>query len=476
MHKWDYAVPNGSYGNYELNMISGSGTMTYTFTATNAYMRLTYYTYGSNTNFKIDNLKITNHKKYVADVVSYSDYSPYGTLLHHRHGTQSGSDSYRYAFQGQEKDDEIKGEGNSYNYTYRMHDPRIGRFFAVDPLTAKYPWYTPYQFSGNKPIQFVELEGLEEDISGANSGGKSPEEMVKYLQSRIEANEAQIQNIEQQQQQQTAAITEQLNGEVSTYTELLERNISTKQELMRMRQGFAEMAYVLYEMNRFFDYAEDPTNNQDANYYVQSFTPYKNLTEIFLSPVSTGIGSSTDPSTMATGSCYPTTFAAPVVDYGKEKLSAGLQYAGMGENAANNTSEGVFFFASIIIARKAPSLPTGKFYSVAYEMKLSDDILTKGYGTHFRAANKSLFAAMTSDATFASQMNEIGVVFKTTTAGKIKWDLSPKNYVWHHDVSPGIMQLVPKVQHTTGSIFWKTLHPNGLGGMAIWGYKAPLRE
>ena len=42
-----------------------------------------------------------------------------------------------------------------------MHDPRLGRFFAVDPLTAKYPYYTPYQFSGNKVIQFVELEGLE---------------------------------------------------------------------------------------------------------------------------------------------------------------------------------------------------------------------------------------------------------------------------------------------------------------------------
>lgn len=282
------------------------------------------------------------------------DYSPYGTLLHGRHGTQTGSDSYRYAFQGQEKDDEIKGEGNSYNYTYRMHDPRIGRFFATDPLTAKYPWYTPYQFSGNKPIQFIELEGLEEDISGANSGGKSPEEMVKYLQSRIEANEAQIQNIEQEQQQQTEAITEQLNGEIGSYTGLLERNISTKQELMRMRQSFAEMAYVLDQMNLYFDYAEDPTNNQDANYYVQSFTPYKNLTEIFFAPVSTG-GSPTDPSTMATGSCYPTTFAAPVVDYGKEKLSAGLQYAGMSENAANNTSEGVFFFASILISRKAPT-------------------------------------------------------------------------------------------------------------------------
>jgi RHS repeat-associated protein len=73
-------------------------------------------------------------------------------------------EDYRYGFQGQEKDDEIKGEGNSLNYTFRMHDPRVGRFFAIDPLFAEYPHYTPYSFSGNKVILFTELEGLEEKI------------------------------------------------------------------------------------------------------------------------------------------------------------------------------------------------------------------------------------------------------------------------------------------------------------------------
>ncbi len=72
------------------------------------------------------------------------------------------SPEYRYGFQGQEKDDEIKGNGNSINYKYRMHDPRVGRFFAIDPLTAKYPHYSPYSFSGNKVIHRVELEGLED--------------------------------------------------------------------------------------------------------------------------------------------------------------------------------------------------------------------------------------------------------------------------------------------------------------------------
>jgi RHS repeat-associated protein len=83
-------------------------------------------------------------------------------LLPKRHGAV---DSYRYGFQGQEKDDEIKGEGNSVNYKFRMHDPRLGRFFAVDPLTKKYPHYSPYSFSGNKVIFARELEGLEEFIT-----------------------------------------------------------------------------------------------------------------------------------------------------------------------------------------------------------------------------------------------------------------------------------------------------------------------
>jgi RHS repeat-associated protein len=83
---------------------------------------------------------------------------PFGSLVPNRHGSTA---DYRYGFQGQEKDDEIKGEGNSLNYTFRMHDPRVGRFFALDPLKAKFAWNSPYAFSSNNVIHGVELEGLE---------------------------------------------------------------------------------------------------------------------------------------------------------------------------------------------------------------------------------------------------------------------------------------------------------------------------
>ena len=36
------------------------------------------------------------------------------------------------------------------------------RFLSVDPLSVDYPWYTPYQFAGNKPIWAIDLDGAEE--------------------------------------------------------------------------------------------------------------------------------------------------------------------------------------------------------------------------------------------------------------------------------------------------------------------------
>ncbi len=71
---------------------------------------------------------------------------------------------YPFAFQGQERDDEIRGNGNHYNMLFRVYDPRLGKFLSVDPLSPDYPWYTPYQFAGNKPIVAIDIEGLEEYI------------------------------------------------------------------------------------------------------------------------------------------------------------------------------------------------------------------------------------------------------------------------------------------------------------------------
>jgi RHS repeat-associated protein len=96
---------------------------------------------------------------YEADLQSTATYYPFGMTI----GSLSrGSEGYRFGFQGQEKDDEVYGSSGSFlNFKYRGYDSRYGRFLSVDPLMAKYPFYSSYAFSGNRTIDMVELEGLE---------------------------------------------------------------------------------------------------------------------------------------------------------------------------------------------------------------------------------------------------------------------------------------------------------------------------
>ena len=94
---------------------------------------------------------------YNPDVVTANDYYPFGQL---QPGRQYGTLG-RYAFNGKEQDPEVKGTGTQYDYGFRIYDPRIGRFLSVDPLTKKYPELTPYQFASNRPIDGIDLDGLE---------------------------------------------------------------------------------------------------------------------------------------------------------------------------------------------------------------------------------------------------------------------------------------------------------------------------
>ncbi len=75
---------------------------------------------------------------------------------------------YRYGFGGQEKDDEVSGIGNSYTAEFWQYDSRLGRRWNIDPMSAKYPWQSPYATFNNNPIFFIDPLGLE----GTNTTGE----------------------------------------------------------------------------------------------------------------------------------------------------------------------------------------------------------------------------------------------------------------------------------------------------------------
>jgi RHS repeat-associated protein len=98
------------------------------------------------------------------DVVSATDYAPFGMQMVGRSFDAAGSTAYRYGFNGKENDNEVKGEGNQQDYGMRIYDPRLGKFLSVDPLTKSYPFYTPYQYAGNTPMQATDKDGGEPDF------------------------------------------------------------------------------------------------------------------------------------------------------------------------------------------------------------------------------------------------------------------------------------------------------------------------
>ncbi len=68
-------------------------------------------------------------------------------------------DKYRFGFNGMEKDNELKGIGNSLDFGARIYDSRVARWLSLDPLAAEYPSLSPYDFVANNPIKFIDPDG-----------------------------------------------------------------------------------------------------------------------------------------------------------------------------------------------------------------------------------------------------------------------------------------------------------------------------
>ena len=90
----------------------------------------------------------------------------------------NGDLSYRYGFNGMEKDDEVKGSGNHYDLGMRHYDPRLGRMFKIDPRSSEYAWQTPYAYHRNSPVSIIDFLGGGDDkktVTNPNKDKKANE-------------------------------------------------------------------------------------------------------------------------------------------------------------------------------------------------------------------------------------------------------------------------------------------------------------
>jgi hypothetical protein len=112
---------------------------------------------------------------------------------------------------------------------------------------------------------------------------------------------------------------------------------------------------------------------------------------------------------------------------------------------------------------------TPSAYSVAFEMQLTSEQLGLRQEQHFQIANNVLQVARASDPALA----------QLVPAPK-GWGRPPTDWTWQHATIEqanrriGVMQLVPRVQHTPGSPYWSLFHPlpGGGGGYVQWAVPA----
>jgi RHS repeat-associated protein len=91
--------------------------------------------------------------------------------------------AYRYAFNSMEKDDEVKGEGNSYTTEFRQYDARLGRWLSLDPAFSEFEWSSPYVTMANNSIMFIDGDG--DKIRGGLKARKAVKEHVVKLNATI---------------------------------------------------------------------------------------------------------------------------------------------------------------------------------------------------------------------------------------------------------------------------------------------------
>jgi len=69
---------------------------------------------------------------------------------------------YRFGYQGSEMTNEMSGNGNEYTTYFRQLDPRLGRWFSVDPVVQ--PWQSPYMSMDGNPV------GLNDQMGNLSIG------------------------------------------------------------------------------------------------------------------------------------------------------------------------------------------------------------------------------------------------------------------------------------------------------------------
>ncbi|WP_371922981.1 RHS repeat domain-containing protein [Flavobacterium sp. B183] len=119
----------------------------------------------------------------VLEIIEENNYYPFG--LKHAGYNDYVATNNKYKYNGKELQDEL-GLG-VYDYGFRNFDPALGRWMNIDPLAELYVGITPYSYTFNNPVRFIDPDGRYVDdsyiyqkyTSGKNKGEYKNPNLVK---------------------------------------------------------------------------------------------------------------------------------------------------------------------------------------------------------------------------------------------------------------------------------------------------------
>jgi RHS repeat-associated protein len=92
-----------------------------------------------------------------SEIIQENHYYPFGMNMNGPWMNSNTDNDNPYQYNGKEL--EAFGGLNWNDYGARWYDPAVGRFTTVDPLAGKYPSWSPYNYTLNNPIRYIDPDG-----------------------------------------------------------------------------------------------------------------------------------------------------------------------------------------------------------------------------------------------------------------------------------------------------------------------------